>query len=626
VALVSLTILATLFLLHDVTLGGDSFTFTRATIYTNEGYSTEIHTSNSTLPSNGPPTGEGEEIALPHSWDQHYDALSVAWYKTTFKLDSVPDSDWSLFIPSHVMTTGALVNDYKVGGDLSPAKPLKRFWNRPVLYSVPRSFLTQGENTVWIRLEAQNLWGRINQFHIGPAASIKPSYTRLNFLRVTYLNATASICLFLCIFTLAIGRISKEPLYFWFATFSFSMTLFVVHTLIQNIPLPNKLWDLGISYILGMMVACGSLFTFRYLDKKRPRVEKLLALFSIGGALLMLSLVFLGTEGNYYSINVIIWNGLVILFGLYPMAMMVRSVILQPSIQAFALAICYISIITLGVHDWLFTNGLAFHYNGMMTQFAIAPLVAAIGLVLMQRFITALSETEQLNQTLEKRIDEKSQKIEQVYKQIGEKERNEALVSERERIMRDMHDGVGSNLIGALSRLKREYPDDKELAEELTTALDDLRLMIDSLDEVENDLNVVLGLLRNRIQTRLESENISLTWRVSDLPPALSLGPQRTLHLLRIMQESITNIIKHAKADSITLTTAAPLKRHGKDYAFIFIQDNGIGIPKERPSGRGLTNMNYRADQAGFELVVTASELGTEVSIGVLIDSPSIPK
>ncbi len=609
-ALVSLTILASLFLLHDVNLGEDSFTFTRASIYPTD--------------SNTLPTDNGEEITLPHSWDQHYDALSVAWYKTSFTLDKQPDTDWSLFIPSHVMTIGAIVNGAKVGGDLSPAKPLKRFWNRPVLYNVPQSFMNQGENTIWLRLEAQDLWGRINQFHIGPSASIEPSYARLNFLRVTYLNATASICLFLCIFTLAIARISKEPLYFWFAAFSFSMTLFVVHTLIQNIPLPNKLWDLGISYILGMMVACGSLFTFRYLNKKRPRVEKLLALFSVGGALLMLSLVFLGTEGNYYSINVIIWNGLVILFGLYPMMMMVRSVILMPSIQGVALAICYISIITLGIHDWLFTNGLAFHYNGMMTQFAIAPLVAAIGLVLIQRFIMALSETAQLNQTLEKRINEKSQKIEQAYKRIGEKERNEALVSERERIMRDMHDGVGSNLIGALSRLKREYPEDKELAEELTTALDDLRLMIDSLDEVDNDLNVVLGLLRNRIQMRLESENISLHWRVSDLPPALNLGPQKTLHLLRIMQECITNVIKHAKADTIVLSTTAPLKRHGKDYAFIYIKDNGVGLPENRTSGRGLTNMRYRADQAEFELSLHGSQEGTEVSIGVLIDKPEL--
>ena len=184
-----------------------------------------------------------------------------------------------------------------------------------------------------------------------------------------------------------------------------------------------------------------------------------------------------------------------------------------------------------------------------------------------------------------------------------------------------MHAGVGSNLIGALSRLKREYPDDTELAEELTTALDDLRLMIDSLDEVENDLNVVLGLLRNRIQSRLESEDIHLNWRVSDLPPALNLGPQKTLHLLRIMQEAITNVIKHAKTDSITLTTAAPIKSHGIDHAFIYIQDEGVGIPEQRVPGRGLANMHYRADQAGFELKIENTNSGTKVIIGVPIST-----
>ena len=79
--------------------------------------------------------------------------------------------------------------------------------------------------------------------------------------------------------------------------------------------------------------------------------------------------------------------------------------------------------------------------------------------------------------------------------------------------------------------------------------------MIDSLDDVEQDLVVALGLLRNRVQPQLDAAGIVLEWDVDELPALPGLGPARVLHVLRILQEVITNCIRHSGARVLTVHT-----------------------------------------------------------------------
>ena len=104
----------------------------------------------------------------------------------------------------------------------------------------------------------------------------------------------------------------------------------------------------------------------------------------------------------------------------------------------------------------------------------------------------------------------------------------------------------------------------------LRECLDDLRLMVDSLTPVEQYLLAVLGNLRYRLEGRLKYQGIRLDWRVTELPPLASLTPQTVLHILRILQEAFTNILKHAQADTILVETGATEK-----HIFIRVSDNG---------------------------------------------------
>ena len=96
------------------------------------------------------------------------------------------------------------------------------------------------------------------------------------------------------------------------------------------------------------------------------------------------------------------------------------------------------------------------------------------------------------------------------------------------------------------------------------------------------------GTLRYRLEGRLKRQGIVLDWQVRDIPKLASLTPQNVLHILRIVQEAFTNIIKHAGARTITVQAGST-----EVHVFIRIADDGRGFAPER-EGRGLANMRRR--------------------------------
>jgi signal transduction histidine kinase len=144
-----------------------------------------------------------------------------------------------------------------------------------------------------------------------------------------------------------------------------------------------------------------------------------------------------------------------------------------------------------------------------------------------------------------------------------------------------------------------------EIAAELREALDTLRLTIDSLEPSDNDLLTLLGNLRYRLAGRLKRQGIALDWQVHDVPQLDSLTPQNVLHILRILQEALTNVLKHAHAHRIAVETGII----GPEV-FIRISDDGRGFAGDR-QGRGLANMQMRAQALGGRLDIQPSSAGT---------------
>jgi signal transduction histidine kinase len=134
-------------------------------------------------------------------------------------------------------------------------------------------------------------------------------------------------------------------------------------------------------------------------------------------------------------------------------------------------------------------------------------------------------------------------------------------------------------------------------------------LTIDSLEPSENDLLTLLGNLRYRLEGRLKRQGIALDWQIHDLPELDSLTPQNVLHILRILQEALTNVLKHARASRIAVETGS-----SDEEVFIRISDDGCGFTRGR-QGRGLANMQMRAQALGGRLDIQPSSAGTTLTL-----------
>lgn len=228
-------------------------------------------------------------------------------------------------------------------------------------------------------------------------------------------------------------------------------------------------------------------------------------------------------------------------------------------------------------------------------------LLAAIG----QQIGVALE-----NARLWERLQQRQQMRGALLKQIME-----AQEEERQRIARELHDGIGQSLnalVFGLNTVDTALDQTPEQAPTLVqrlrvSASDTVKELQDIIYDLRPSLLDDLGLVRALhwyAEDRLVSRGIHVTFGMLDdhqrLPKAVETA------LFRIGQETITNICKHAQARHVQVA----LHRHG-DRITLAIRDDGVGLEveqalsaTERGSGWGLLGMQERATLLGGQLTI----------------------
>ncbi|MFI5953500.1 GAF domain-containing sensor histidine kinase [Cryptosporangium sp. NPDC051539] len=196
-----------------------------------------------------------------------------------------------------------------------------------------------------------------------------------------------------------------------------------------------------------------------------------------------------------------------------------------------------------------------------------------------------------------------------------------ATVEERQRLAREIHDGVAQELVMVgygIDNAIADLPEGSEAAEstlrllrtEVTRVITELRL---SLFELRSDVDRHGGLgsaIADYARTIGSSAgfrvHLSLDESTARLPAAIES------ELLRIAQEAVTNARKHAGAANLWVACEVD-----PPYAQIEVSDDGKGLGKERPDGRyGMTIMAERANRVRAELeIVPRAPKGTTVRV-----------
>lgn len=192
---------------------------------------------------------------------------------------------------------------------------------------------------------------------------------------------------------------------------------------------------------------------------------------------------------------------------------------------------------------------------------------------------------------------------------------------QRQRIAQDVHDGIGSQLVSILSSLDLKNPEQQALALSLEQCLLDLKITVDTLSQDSPSLIEGLAMLRYRIQPSLHRLDVQLHWDMEDHPALDQLPSLSVTHSLRIAQEAVANVMRHAQADRLTVSC-----RYLPDYghAKLRVIDNGRGmLAPAGPvrGGRGLKGMRRRAQEAGLQLTVTSAP-GNGTAVQLIIPGP----
>jgi signal transduction histidine kinase len=199
----------------------------------------------------------------------------------------------------------------------------------------------------------------------------------------------------------------------------------------------------------------------------------------------------------------------------------------------------------------------------------------------------------------------------------------EAVSDERKRILADMHDSIGASLAVLISHLNAVAPNWVELKQKATQILTELRLLVDSIGTERADLNDVLASVRHRMQSGIELAGIATVWKVNHPAAVLELSAHDALALRLILMETLSNVLYHANAKTVTFSVEHDEATH---FISILITDDGCGYDAETTlKGVGLDSMRNRAKNMSVPTTVrinSAPGRGTTVRIEMQVCQP----
>lgn len=234
------------------------------------------------------------------------------------------------------------------------------------------------------------------------------------------------------------------------------------------------------------------------------------------------------------------------------------------------------------------------------------------------RDITELSEKEEAL----KRSEQMYRELSAHFQTVREEQNAE--------LSREIHDDLGQ----ALTALRMNITYIEETLEEEVINKEDLQRAARDMERItSNTVKKVRKISTELRPSVIDTEGIieALEWQVEEFRKNfdiaveitsrgkdVELGKSKSLHVFRIVQESLTNCIRHSGASRIDIST-----RRAGEYLVIIVKDDGQGFDiqaLEKDSGFGLIGMQERAKQCGGRLTVESSPgKGTELQLKVPI-------
>jgi signal transduction histidine kinase len=528
------------------------------------------------------------------------------------------DDAWSVYVPRFTNGIEIIVNGIEIldsRRDPSANRPDRA---TPEIAVIPASLLREGANKVMIRLYA---WGPMSGFldrlFVGPDDVLRPYYEGRTLLFLTLpmvFSAWQGILAVILIVLWAVRR--HEPAY---GVLAVAMALGAIQPFMQSTIDEPAHPHLNAALIASAPLESGFMLAFAILFFAR-RWPPHAALIFVPGITLTLIGLFGSPETLRASFLFLGFPGIAI--NLLLLALVVAwSELRRQDVPSLLLGCAVTILITCLAHDLLSVAQILPDRRIFFSRLSYSAMMIAIGAGLTWRFARALNRVDGFAAHLVIQLREAEEKLRASFAREREQARAVEQAHERTRLMRDLHDGLGGQLVSIVA-LSERGESESDIGEAARAALKDLRLVIDSMDDIGGDLMLALGTWRDRVAAQLRAHGIALDWKIT--PPGLpvhpELRPSHVIQIVRLLDEAVTNAVKHSAATTIAVRIATLTDASGP-HGCITVEDDGKGFApapnggSNRTAGRGLRNMQSRAARCGATCKVISGATGTRVRL-----------
>jgi signal transduction histidine kinase len=361
-----------------------------------------------------------------------------------------------------------------------------------------------------------------------------------------------------------------------------------VTVLMSDEPVGNRLASAGVLTVMGALYAFYGRPAIAVVEDPGCMRRRL---FAVGLGLLLLTAILFDTNASFA------------LFAVCPMLFM--------SLDTREAIVMVVLVNLLPVLSSLVKDG-ASAALGVLTPIVIFTTVLG---VTMGTWITRIISESQERALLIGELQESRE-------EVGRLSREAGVAAERTRLAAEIHDTLAqgfTSLVTLVQAAESELDRDTEqarrhLALAARTARENLteaRALVAGLTPTALGTGSLDQAINRQLERFAEEHPIAATYRVDGDSGALS-----TVHevvLLRMVQESLTNVRKHSQATEVAITL-----RVNETCAAMTVKDNGVGFDTDEPvCGFGLAGMRNRASQVGGRLTVHSVPDGTTVELEV---------
>lgn len=575
------------------------------------------------------------EAQLPYNWDiQTPGQPGEASFDIPFELPTPVSEPWGVYLPSvgnayAIWLNGALLQrqgDLLHGNGSDYAK-VPRF-----LVIAPDLLRASNLLRVQIRVDAERRGG-LSELWVGPEEEAYAAYRRSYHWRVNGSLVVLAFSLAVGLLALGLwatqvdlshaGQARRDPIYLYAAMAELCWTVAVGDALIETPPLTWLGWS-GLTAAAGAAWACNmQLFCIEVAGWRQRRFVPAFRTWLTLLIGLSVALPIWAAAGEH-AFALVVWHTALAVtflgFGAVFLYHAKGSAVWPHRLVAFAL----LFNLMVGIRDlWSFRIMPSFPDNSML-RFSSLLFGFSLAAIVIARFRAASHQAKDLMVTMSERISENEAALRASYDKLDAQTREQERSAERARILRDMHDGVGSHISLAIRQLQGSGPasgqhDPSEVLLTLRDALDQLKLSIDAINLPPGDVTALLANLRYRLEPRLASSGIELQWNVDLLPVVARLDSVAMRHLQFMLFEALSNVVQHAMAQVLRIEAHVQDPANGGASAPVHIRviDDGRGFDVQHARRKGLAAMHDRAASIGAQLCISSQPGRSMVEISL---------